>query len=193
MESEHVKSQSLLYFLLTKFRACCLFLSGVLIVPEFSESFRCDEFSMLNSALNIVERTVTILDLFVEFRKFPCKSLSMLPRDVLSSQFVEYFAELLELFLILTRVELKGTFHDATIVEIGNVDNVGLPGVLGPSFLLVFVSELGEESDDDSHLRRFLLNYYVRIYDLMHLKSVYRRLQSCFVYFISMKMILTLK
>jgi hypothetical protein len=43
MESEHVKCQSLLYLLLTKFRACGLFLPRVLVVPQLSEPFGCDE------------------------------------------------------------------------------------------------------------------------------------------------------
>lgn len=43
MESEHVKGQSLLYLLLTKFRACGLFLPCVLVVPQLSEPFGCDE------------------------------------------------------------------------------------------------------------------------------------------------------
>ena len=150
MESQHVKGQSLLFFLLTKLRICYLLLFGILVLPKFCKSLGSDELSLFDSTLNIVEGAVAILDLFVKLRKFPGKGLAMLPGYVLSSELIEDLTEFLELLLILSGVELKGTFHDSTIVKIGNVDDMCFSGVFW-AFLVSVASQVGEESDDDSH------------------------------------------
>ena len=75
----------------------------------------------------------------------------MFPGDVLAPQLLEDLAKFEQSLLVPAGVELEWTLHDAAVVEVGDVDDVGVPGVLRASFFLVFFSQLGEERTDNSH------------------------------------------
>ena len=127
-------------------------------LPYFSESLLRDEFIVLYAATDVIERTISVFYLLVQFAKFPTEVLPVLPRHVLRPQLLEYFAELLQSLLVPAGIELEGTLHDAAVVEVGNIDDMCLLGVLGPPLLVVLVSQLGEESDDQTHQSSILLN-----------------------------------
>ena len=84
----------------------------------------------------------------------------MLPGQVLGSEFCENFANFFKFFLVLSRVEFEGTLHDAAVVEIGDIDDMRLFGVLGSSLVFIVSLYLWEESDDDSHYVLLSWIYY---------------------------------
>ena len=121
-------------------------------LPEFNEPLLANKLPVLYPAVDVVEWAVPILDLFVQLGKLPPKVFTFLPGHVLIPQLFEDLAEFLQLVLVPSGVELEGTLHDAAIIEIGDIDDMGLPGVLRTPFLLVFVAKLREECDDYTHL-----------------------------------------
>ena len=66
-------------------------------------------------------------------------------------QLLEYLAEFLKPFLVPPRVELEWTLHNTTVVQVGNVDDVDVSGVMWLSFLLVLLTQLIEKCTNDSH------------------------------------------
>ena len=50
-------------------------------------------------------------------------------------------------------IKFKRTVHDATIVEVGKVDDMSIFGVLWPSFLLILLVELCKKCHNDSHIQ----------------------------------------
>ena len=89
--------------------------------------------------------------MLVELGKLPKKLVAVLPGDVLVPQLLEGLAKFEQSLLVPAGVELEWTLHDAAVVEVGDVDDVGVPGVLGAPFLLVLLVELGEERYYDPH------------------------------------------
>ena len=108
--------------------------------------------------MDVVEGTIPPLDVLVEFGKLPKKLVAVLPGNVLGPQLLEDLAELEQSLLVPTGVELEWTLHDAAVVEVGDVDDVGVSGILRASFFLVFFSQLCEECTNDSHGLSFDLN-----------------------------------
>lgn len=125
-----------------------LFLVGLL--PDLGEALWGDKLAVFYSAVDVVEWAVTVFDFFVQFAELPGELLAVIPGDVQFADVVEVVAELLEDGLELAGVELEWAFHDAAVVEVGNVDDMSIFGAGGAGFFVF--DEIGEEGDNWSHL-----------------------------------------